>query len=78
MPALLTKKVVSALPNNPTADTIYFVRVGAGFDLYVTNSLGTIVPYGLNAKAGRSILASETTTYRSIPVSYTHLRAHET
>lgn len=66
MPALLTKKVVSALPNNPTADTIYFVRVGTGFDLYVTNSLGTIVPYGLNAKAGRSILASETTTYRSI------------
>lgn len=28
-------KVVGALPAQPDPDTLYFVRVGTGFDLYV-------------------------------------------
>lgn len=66
MPAFLAKKIVSALPATLTANTIYFVRVGTGVDLFVTNDQGTVVPYPLNQKVARSILASETTTYRSI------------
>lgn len=44
-------KVVSALPAPLEADSVYFVRVGAGFDVVVTNGAGTIVPYELNAKS---------------------------
>ncbi|MEY2862833.1 MAG: hypothetical protein RLY58_540 [Pseudomonadota bacterium] len=43
------QKIVSALPATLDADTIYFVRVGAGFDQYVTNSSGTVVAYRANA-----------------------------
>lgn len=49
-------KVVSALPTPLEADSVYFVRVGSGFDVVVTNGSGTIVPYDLNAK---SALASK-------------------
>lgn len=48
MAPVLQSKVVSALPGVLTANTIYYVRVGAGFDLHVTNALGTVVAYGLN------------------------------
>jgi hypothetical protein len=34
------EKVVSALPS--TLDTIYCVRVGTGFDLYVSDSTGAV------------------------------------
>lgn len=44
-------KFVAALPVTLEADSIYYVRVGAGFDIYVTNSSGTIVAYSLNATA---------------------------
>jgi hypothetical protein len=43
------QKIVSALPATLDADTVYFVRVGAGFDQYVTNSSGTVVAYRANA-----------------------------
>lgn len=43
------QKIVSALPATLDADTVYFVRVGAGFDQYVTNSTGTVVAYRANA-----------------------------
>ncbi len=46
-----THKYVAALPPELEADAIYFVRAGDGFDLYVTNTSGTVVAYGLN-KAG--------------------------
>jgi hypothetical protein len=49
---LKAQKVVSSLPTTLEADTIYFVRVGAGFDLYVTNASGLIVAYPLNASGG--------------------------
>lgn len=38
-------KFVAALPVELEADAIYYVRAGAGFDLYVTNSSGTVVAY---------------------------------
>lgn len=48
MAQLRTHKFVSALPVQLEANAIYFVRVGSGFDLYVTNSTGTIVAQKLN------------------------------
>jgi len=41
-------KVVAALPAQLEKDSIYYVRKGSGFDLYVTNSSGTIVAYPAN------------------------------
>ncbi|GJN49430.1 hypothetical protein [Pseudomonas tohonis] len=41
-------KWVSSLPAELTADAIYYVRVDTGFDIYVTNSSGTIVAYPSN------------------------------
>ncbi|SDS21940.1 hypothetical protein SAMN05216421_1121 [Halopseudomonas xinjiangensis] len=43
-------KVVSSLPAELEADSVYYVRVGTGFDIYVTNGLGTLVSYELNTK----------------------------
>ncbi len=48
MSKLLTKKIVNTLPTSLTANTIYFVKIGNGFDLYVTNNSGTIIAYPLN------------------------------
>lgn len=36
------KKVVAALPSTLTPDTLYVVRVGEGFDLYATDTTGSI------------------------------------
>lgn len=41
-------KVVAAVPSPPEPDTVYFVRAGSGFDLYVTNGVGVPVAYKLN------------------------------
>lgn len=41
-------KVVSALPSTLEADTVYFVRTGAGFDLFVSDTTGNIA-YAVNA-----------------------------
>lgn len=41
-------KVVAALPPQLIANTVYLVRSGVGFDLYATNSVGTVVAYGIN------------------------------
>ena len=41
-------KYVSALPATLEADSIYYVRRGTGFDIYVTNSTGLVVAYPLN------------------------------
>lgn len=40
-------KVVSALPDPLEADTIYFVRTGAGFDLFVSDTTGNVA-YSVN------------------------------
>lgn len=53
MAAVLHHKVVSTLPTPLVASSIYYVRVGSGFDVYVTNETGTVVSYPINnAKAG--------------------------
>lgn len=51
MPQLLAKKIVAALPGSLTANTLYMVKAGVGFDLYLTNDQGTVVAYPLNVKA---------------------------
>ena len=48
MAALKTHKFVAALPGALDADSIYFVRAGLGFDIYVTNGSGQINAYSLN------------------------------
>ncbi|WP_159745008.1 hypothetical protein [Chryseobacterium sp. 8AT] len=42
------EKVVSQLPSTLQKNTIYYVRVGNGFDIYVTNDSGFIVAYPSN------------------------------
>jgi hypothetical protein len=54
MTALLAHKVVAALPTTLEANSLYFVRVGAGFNVYVTNDAGTVVAYPLNGASGGS------------------------
>ncbi len=41
-------KYVAALPAQLDPDAIYYVRAGAGFDMYVTNGSGEISAYPLN------------------------------
>lgn len=41
-------KVVAALPSPLEANAIYYVRAGAGFDVFVTNASGTLVAYPAN------------------------------
>lgn len=42
-------KVVSALPSSLDPDTLYFVRVGTGFDIYLTNTNATPYAFPLNS-----------------------------
>lgn len=41
-------KYVSTLPAELEANSIYFVRRGVGFDMFVTNQSGTVVAYPIN------------------------------
>lgn len=41
-------KVVAALPAELEANSIYYVRAGSGFDVYVTNSSGALIAYPAN------------------------------
>ncbi|RIA22679.1 hypothetical protein DFO61_3369 [Ectopseudomonas oleovorans] len=45
-------KYVGALPSPLEADSVYYVRAGTGFDIYVTNSSGMVVAYPLNQAGG--------------------------
>ena len=49
MPIVRQEKVVSSLPGTLEANTLYYVRVGVGFDLYLSDSTGTVA-YLLNPK----------------------------
>ena len=42
MATLKVSKTLSSLPNTLEPDTIYYVRVGVGFDLYVSDDTGQI------------------------------------
>lgn len=46
---LKVEKYVASLPGVLEKNTIYYVKNGAGFDMYVTNDTGTIVAYPLNS-----------------------------
>lgn len=61
MSAFRAQKVVNALPGALDASTVYFVRVGAGFDIYVTNESGMVVAYPLNAGGGSGTLSGTAT-----------------
>ena len=52
MAQLKVHKVVGSLPDPLEASSLYVVRVGAGFDLHVTNESGVVVAYALNQSAG--------------------------
>ena len=43
-------KALGALPGSLVADAVYFVKVGVGFDTYITDTTGA--PFALNAVAG--------------------------
>lgn len=43
-------KVVASLPSPLEPDSIYYVRVGQGYDQYVTNGVGVVVAYEPNSK----------------------------
>lgn len=51
-------KVVSALPGTLTADTLYLVRAGTGFDFYVSDSTGTVA-HALNSAGAHTHNVSE-------------------
>lgn len=48
MAELRNEKYVNSLPSILVANTIYYVKNGAGFDVYITNNSGTIIAYPLN------------------------------
>ena len=48
MPVFKIEKSVSTLPAVLTADTVYAVRTGVGFDLYITDSTGAVA-HALNS-----------------------------
>lgn len=49
--AFRAAKVVATLPGTLAASTLYLVRVGAGFDLYVSDSTGSVA-HALNLPTG--------------------------
>mgnify|MGYP003599509383 CR=1 FL=1 len=54
MSELRSEKYVNSLPGVLTANTIYYVKNGAGFDVHITNNSGTIIAYPLNTAAPSS------------------------
>lgn len=49
MSKVLQHKVVAALPSPLEPDSIYYVRKADGFDIHVTNGVGVVAAYSLNA-----------------------------
>ena len=49
MSELKSEKYVNSLPPTLEANTLYYVKNGVGFDLYLTNNLSTIIAYSLNS-----------------------------
>ena len=48
MSAVKFHKVVGSLPGTLEANSVYFLRTGAGFSIHVTNDLGQVEAYNLN------------------------------
>ena len=55
MTVVQAHKVVGSLPGSLTADSIYFVKVGAGFDLYVTDSSGAAFALNTSGTSGTNM-----------------------
>lgn len=51
------EKIVSALPVTLVPDTVYMVRTGAGFDLYVSDTTGSVAHKVNSAAAQQSSAA---------------------
>jgi hypothetical protein len=62
MTTLKVRKEVAVLPAVLDPDTIYFVRVGLGFDLYVTDNTG-VIAHKLNGSQTTATLKSPSFTY---------------
>ncbi len=52
-------KVVASLPGTLDANSVYYVRVGTGVDVYVSNDMGIVTAYALNPPSAGTILATE-------------------
>lgn len=50
-------KVVAVLPSVLEADTLYMVRTGIGFDMYLTENTGTVA-YKSNSNSSGTIIAT--------------------
>ena len=48
MAAVKFHKVVGSLPSTLEANSVYFLRTGAGFSMHITNDLGQVEAYNLN------------------------------
>jgi len=59
------EKVISTLPGSLEADTLYAVRVGDGFDLYISDSTGTVAHKVNPSVAMGSAFARSTSTFSS-------------
>lgn len=59
MSAVKFHKVVGSLPGNLEANSVYFLRTGAGFSIHITNDLGKVEAYNLNT----SSVAPESSAY---------------
>lgn len=61
MAKVLHHKVVAALPDPLEPDSIYYVRAGVGFDMYITNGSGVVSAYEINQKTSPSPLTDKRT-----------------
>ena len=59
MSAIKFHKVVGSLPGTLEANSVYFLRTGAGFSIHITNDLGQVEAYNLNT----SSVAPESSAY---------------
>ena len=59
MAAVKFHKVVGSLPGTLEANSVYFLRTGAGFSIHITNDLGQVEAYNLNT----SSVAPESSAY---------------
>lgn len=51
MSAIKFHKVVGSLPGTLEANSVYFVRVGLGFSIHLTNDIGQVTSYDLNTNS---------------------------
>lgn len=51
MSAIKFHKVVGSLPGTLEANSVYFLRTGAGFSIHITNDLGQVEAYNLNTSS---------------------------